>query len=170
MLMPYIEGEDLDQLLTRHGKLYQDEALMLTGQLASLLMYAETLGIVHCDLSPGNIRLNRFGLYSLLDSGLSRSSATASPTAISAWPVPLRFPARSPQWVSSFLPFSERCSTDHLPHPSPAAAGSRRTWKQPKRLLDPVTKREWSTAGAIYLFPLLEHLAVLLLFECCQAR
>lgn len=76
MLMPYIEGEDLDRLLHRHGKLAHDEALMLVAQLASLLMYAETLGIVHCDLAPGNIRLDPFGQYRLLDFGLSRSSET----------------------------------------------------------------------------------------------
>ena len=76
MLMPYVEGEDLDRLLHRHGKLAHDEALMLGAQLASLLMYAETLGIVHCDLAPGNIRLDPFGQYRLLDFGLSRSSET----------------------------------------------------------------------------------------------
>ena len=76
MLMPYIEGEDLDRLLHRHGKFGRDEALMLVAQLASLLMYAETLGIVHCDLAPGNIRLDPFGQYRLLDFGLSRSSET----------------------------------------------------------------------------------------------
>ncbi len=76
MLMPYIEGEDLDRLLHRHGKFGRDEALMLAAQLASLLMYAETLGIVHGDLAPGNIRLDPFGQYRLLDFGLSRSSET----------------------------------------------------------------------------------------------
>ena len=76
MLMPYIEGEDLDRLLHRHGKLTRDEALMLVAQLASLLMYAETLGIAHCDLAPGNIRLDPFGQYRLLDFGLSRSNET----------------------------------------------------------------------------------------------
>ena len=77
MLMPFLDGEDLDQILKRQGKLDREEALMLTGQLASLLMYGETLGVTHCDLATGNIRLDGFGQYRLLDFGLSCSAAPA---------------------------------------------------------------------------------------------
>ena len=81
MLMPYLEGEDLDQILKRQGKLERDEALMLVGQLASLLMYGETLGVTHCDLATGNIRLDGFGQYRLLDFGLSCSASPAEATS-----------------------------------------------------------------------------------------
>ena len=73
LLMPYIEGEDLDQLLARRGKLVRDEALTLLSQVTSLLIHAEEQGIVHGDLSPGNIRLDTFGLYRVMDFGLSRA-------------------------------------------------------------------------------------------------
>lgn len=77
LLMPYIEGEDLDHVLAARGRLGRDEALMLLAQVGSLLMYAETLGLVHADIALGNIRLDRFGQYRLLDYGLARGPGDA---------------------------------------------------------------------------------------------
>jgi len=76
MLMPYIEGEDLDCILKRSGALPEREALMMASQLAGVLAHAELHGVTHCDISPGNIRLDCFGFYRLLDFGISRSSST----------------------------------------------------------------------------------------------
>jgi serine/threonine protein kinase len=72
LLMPYIDGDDLDHVLAMRRRLERDEALMLLAQMGSLLMYAETQGIVHADIALGNIRLDRFGQYRLLDYGLAR--------------------------------------------------------------------------------------------------
>lgn len=74
LLMPFIDGTDLDHVLRERGRLERDEAMMMLAQLASLLMYAETLGLVHADVALGNIRLDRFGQYRLLDYGLARSN------------------------------------------------------------------------------------------------
>ena len=73
MTMPYIEGEDLDRLIERTGPQSRHETLTCTAQICSLLCFAETEGIVHCDLTPGNIRLDAFGTYRLLDFGVSHS-------------------------------------------------------------------------------------------------
>ncbi len=73
MTMPYIDGEDLDQLLARHGPLGEDETLKLAGQVAGLLCHAESFGITHGDLAPGNIRLDVFGQYRVLDLGISHA-------------------------------------------------------------------------------------------------
>ncbi len=72
MLMPYIEGEDLDRLLGRLGALGRAESLMMAAQVASALRFAAARGVLHGDLSPGNIRLDCVGMYRLLDFGLSR--------------------------------------------------------------------------------------------------
>ncbi len=71
MLMPFIEGEDLDRIITRSGPFTRDEALQLAAQVSSVLSHAERHGIAHCDLTPGNIRLDCFGFYRLLDFGIS---------------------------------------------------------------------------------------------------
>jgi serine/threonine protein kinase len=78
MVMPYIEGEDLDHLLHRLRTLPRDEALTLVAQISSILAHAQANGIAHCDLAPGNIRLDALGQYRLLDFGLSRSKEMAT--------------------------------------------------------------------------------------------
>lgn len=72
LLMPYIAGEDLDQILVRQGPLGREETLQMAAQLSSLLCHAESKGVVHCDLTPGNIRRDSFGQYRLLDLGISQ--------------------------------------------------------------------------------------------------
>ena len=67
----------MDQVLAQRGRLDRDEALMLLAQLGSLLMYAESEGVVHADIGLGNIRLDRFGQYRLLDYGLARGTGDA---------------------------------------------------------------------------------------------
>ena len=75
MTMPYIEGEDVDKIILRTGSLSRDETLNFAAQISSLLCFAETAGIVHCDLTPANFRLDIFGRYRLFDFGISHSEA-----------------------------------------------------------------------------------------------
>ena len=72
--MPFIEGEDLDELLRANGPLSRAEALHFAAQISSLLGHAESHGITHGDLAPGNIRLDTFGRYRLMDFGLSHTA------------------------------------------------------------------------------------------------
>ena len=74
LLMPYVDGEDLDQMLLHCGPLEREEALHMAAQISSLLCHAESQGIVHCDLTPGNIRRDKFGQYRLLDLGISQAT------------------------------------------------------------------------------------------------
>ncbi len=79
MVLPFVEGEDLDRLLQSHGPLSRDEALACAAQISSLLCYAESHGITHCDLAPGNIRLDIFGRYRVLDLGISHCATAGTP-------------------------------------------------------------------------------------------
>jgi serine/threonine-protein kinase len=76
IVMPHIDGEDLDHILQRVGLLDRSEALTLTAQVTSALVAAEAHGIVHCDVSPGNIRLDKYGYYRLMDFGLSKKTGS----------------------------------------------------------------------------------------------
>ena len=72
-LYPFVEGEDLDRLVG-HSPLSCDEAFHMAAQISSVLCHMESHGIVHGDISPGNIRVDIFGRYRLLDFGLSRDT------------------------------------------------------------------------------------------------
>lgn len=71
LVMPYIRGEDLDHLLSRVGPFSFDDAILAITQINDALLYAWNQGVLHCDLTPGNIRLNQFGLFILVDFGLA---------------------------------------------------------------------------------------------------
>lgn len=73
LVMPYVDGADLDRILLKAGPLSREETLQVAAQISSMLCCAEALDIVHCDVTPGNIRLDVYGQYRLLDFGISQS-------------------------------------------------------------------------------------------------
>src|SRR5438552_2553624 len=56
-VMPYVKGESLRHKLERERELPIDEALRITGQVASALGYAHDQGVIHRDVKPENILL-----------------------------------------------------------------------------------------------------------------
>ncbi len=71
--MAYVEGEDLHQLLARRGRLDVDQAVALARQLCSALAAAHGEGVVHRDLKPHNILIDKAGNAYISDFGLARS-------------------------------------------------------------------------------------------------
>jgi len=57
LVMEYLEGEDLAQLLTREGPLPLTRTARITSQIAGALAAAHRRGVVHRDLKPQNIFL-----------------------------------------------------------------------------------------------------------------
>ena len=70
LVMEYIEGETLEQRLTK-GALSPMQALTYAIQIADALDKAHRSGIVHRDLKPGNVMLTKSGAK-LLDFGLAK--------------------------------------------------------------------------------------------------
>lgn len=87
LLMPFIEGEDLDHLLHQHGPLSPFESLHFAAQISSLLCHAESHGITHCDIAPGNIRLDIFGRYRLMDFGIAYAADGTSGQPLGGTPL-----------------------------------------------------------------------------------
>jgi hypothetical protein len=72
--MHYVEGETLGALLARRGRLPVDETLDLLEQVLAGLDAAHQQGLVHRDIKPGNILLDRVqGRALLADFGLVKS-------------------------------------------------------------------------------------------------
>jgi serine/threonine protein kinase len=71
IVMEYIEGKTLDQLIGRKG-MRLSEALGYAAQIADGLAKAHAAGIVHRDLKPSNIMVRDDGVVKLLDFGLAK--------------------------------------------------------------------------------------------------
>lgn len=74
LVMDYIEGEDLRQLLDRSGAPPEDEVIRMGASVCDALTYLHTREppIVHRDIKPGNIRLTPDGNIVLVDFGLAK--------------------------------------------------------------------------------------------------
>src|SRR6202022_798926 len=72
LAMEYVEGVDLARLVKATGPLPVAQACDYIRQAAEGLQHAHELGLVHRDIKPGNILLDRNGTIKILDMGLAR--------------------------------------------------------------------------------------------------
>ncbi len=72
LVLDYIEGCDLDRLVRDCGPLPIGQAIDALAQAARGLEAAHARGIVHRDIKPGNLMLDRGGAVKVLDLGLAR--------------------------------------------------------------------------------------------------
>lgn len=78
MIMEFLDGCDLGQLLARQGPLRIDEAVGFVIQACDAVSEAHAVGIIHRDLKPGNLFLTRkpngTPHIKVLDFGISKST------------------------------------------------------------------------------------------------
>jgi serine/threonine-protein kinase len=72
IVMEYVEGIDLYDLLERCDRLPGDVAAIITLQTARALDYAHFRGVIHRDVKPANIILSKLGTVKLTDFGIAR--------------------------------------------------------------------------------------------------
>lgn len=72
IVMEYIAGKNLQQLLEEKGKLTFDEAMEIVRPAAECLGRIHKQGIIHGDISPSNIMVSEGGTVKLLDFGTAR--------------------------------------------------------------------------------------------------
>lgn len=73
LVMEYREGTDLQALVARHGPLSIPRTAHYLRQVALGLQHAHEARIVHRDIKPGNLLLDRRGTVKILDLGLALS-------------------------------------------------------------------------------------------------
>ena len=73
IVMEYVEGETLKDLIRRRGRLSGNESVNVTLQLLAAVDFAHRSGIVHRDIKPQNVMLDRGGTVKVMDFGIARA-------------------------------------------------------------------------------------------------
>ena len=85
LTMPFVEGENLADILKHEGKIPIPRAIAIAKQLSSGLAAAHEVGVVHRDLKPENIMIDADGGALIMDFGISRSvGSVGTATALGA--------------------------------------------------------------------------------------
>ncbi len=72
IVLEYVTGQSLNQLLVREKKLPLRNALQLAEEIADALDYAHTQGVVHRDIKPANILITEEGHAKIADFGIAK--------------------------------------------------------------------------------------------------
>lgn len=75
LVMEYVHGLSIRQLLVAQGRFTEEEAVRLGAQVASALQYAHDQGVVHCDVKPENVLVNEQGEAKVTDFGVAETVA-----------------------------------------------------------------------------------------------
>jgi serine/threonine protein kinase len=84
IVMEYVDGMTLRQLLASGRRLLPERALEITAGVLTALDYAHRHGIVHRDIKPANVMLTRTGDVKVMDFGIARAVNEAGQTMTSA--------------------------------------------------------------------------------------
>lgn len=86
LVMEFVEGQTLRELVKVRGRLPADLALRLMYEVASGLAYAASLGIAHRDLKLSNVLVSSEGKAKLVDFGLAALSDRNNPEKVADCP------------------------------------------------------------------------------------
>ena len=75
IVMEYVQGIDLYDLLEKCGRLPYDVAAIIAMQVARAMDYVHYRGIVHRDIKPANIMIARTGGVKVMDFGIARDTS-----------------------------------------------------------------------------------------------
>jgi serine/threonine protein kinase, bacterial len=126
LVMPVIEGIDVEALLQRDGPMSPQRAVHVIEQLAAALDAAHAVGLVHRDIKPSNALVTARDFVYLIDFGIARSAAATKLTSTGmimgtlAYMAPERFTAGIADARSDIYALAcvlHECLTGHYPYP-----------------------------------------------------
>jgi len=72
LVMQFVDGGDLSELVKKQGRLGIEQAVGYVIQAAKGLAFAHGEGVIHRDIKPANLLLDKKGVVKILDMGLAR--------------------------------------------------------------------------------------------------
>ncbi|GAA1786040.1 Stk1 family PASTA domain-containing Ser/Thr kinase [Luedemannella flava] len=80
IVMEYVNGRTLKEVLAAEGRLQPRRALELTAEICAALEFSHRHGIIHRDIKPGNVMVNQNGQVKVMDFGIARALASGAST------------------------------------------------------------------------------------------
>ncbi len=80
IVMEYVDGRTLREVLTTEGRLLPTRALEVVADICSALDTAHAAGMVHRDIKPANVMLTSRGEVKVMDFGIARAAAGSEST------------------------------------------------------------------------------------------
>jgi serine/threonine protein kinase/beta-lactam-binding protein with PASTA domain len=77
IVMEYLEGENLKQIIKQKGALSPDQAIKIMTQVCDALDFAHKHDVVHRDIKPHNIIITETGTVKVTDFGIARAGASS---------------------------------------------------------------------------------------------
>jgi eukaryotic-like serine/threonine-protein kinase len=75
IVMEYVEGASLSEVIRRDGPLDPQQAAEITARVAAALDFAHHNGVVHRDVKPGNIMISEVGEVKVADFGIAQAAS-----------------------------------------------------------------------------------------------
>jgi predicted Ser/Thr protein kinase len=80
IVMEFVNGRTLKEVLAAEGRLMPRRALEITADICAALEFSHRHGIIHRDIKPGNVMLTQNGQVKVMDFGIARALASGATT------------------------------------------------------------------------------------------
>ena len=80
IVMEYVEGRTLREVLTNETRLDSGRAMEIVAEICAALDFSHRHGIIHRDIKPGNVMITKTGAVKVMDFGIARAVADEAAT------------------------------------------------------------------------------------------